>query len=123
MNSVVVWSSFVLKGITLLILLGTFKLLSVPEKARKNAGFLTRYYLMRKNYTLLRASLLFVAAIILLEILEMTYMMLNPNGTMLNDALILFSDVVLTGLIVLLAKVYKMRKISDAELKYLSEEK
>lgn len=92
-------SSALLKGIALLAVIAAFFTL----KRTPEAGTLTKFFLVKKRYELLRGSLVIVAAIILLEL----------SALMLRDAhglRIVASDLVLVLLIALLSRIYWLRR-------------
>jgi hypothetical protein len=118
MVNLIVMISFIIKGLAIIVLLSAFKVLASSDK--KHAGFLTKYYLMRKKFDLLRASLLFVAGIIVLEIVNMVYLQFSATKTF-NEAFLIASDALFVGLGLLLARIYKLKRLSDTELEYLAK--
>lgn len=107
--------SILIKIISLVMVAYTFLALS-PKKEPKELGVLTKYFIVKRRYNLLRFSLLFVAALILIELVSMLRAALTaPAGV--NEMQMLLSDIVFLGLIILLSRIYQLRSMFEKELK------
>lgn len=107
MASILVIVSILIKAIALLIVCYSFFMLN-PKKEREILGPLTKYFLLRKNFLLLRWSLVFVAALLLVELISISISVVG-NADKLADIRLLTSDLVFLGLIMLLTQIYRHR--------------
>ena len=108
MASVVLIVSIVIKAVTFLMVLYTFLSINRPEKSDKNVSVVTKYYIMKRRYEMLKASLLFVAAIAVLELISMTHILISGN-LYVGDTEMLISDIIFLGLVLLLTRIYNFR--------------
>ena len=109
MTPIVMIISFLVAAIALTMVLFTFKSLSVTREAAE-IGVFTKYLLLKRRYDLLRRSLLFVAAIVIIQICSLLYALFTAPG-FFADIQLLASDVVFLGLAYLLSKLYLVRAI------------
>lgn len=107
MASVIILVSAAIKAIALLMVVYTFYSLS-NRKEPHGAGVLTKYFLVRQRYSLLRMSLIFVAALIAVELASLAYA-IAAGTSAVSELSLLFSDIVFLGLVVLLSKIYQVR--------------
>lgn len=108
MASPVLVVSIIIKAITFIMVLYTFLSINRPEKKDKKMSVYTKYYLMRKRYEMLKGSLLFVAAIAVLELISMTHILVS-GASYVGDTEMLISDIIFLGLVLLLTKIYNFR--------------
>lgn len=109
MTPIVMVISFLVATIALIMVLFTFKSLSVTHEAAE-LGVFTKYLLLKRRYDLLRRSLLFVAAIVIIQICSLLYAFFTAPG-FFADVQLLASDIVFLGLAYLLSKLYLVRAI------------
>ena len=100
--------SIFIKILSLIMVSYAFRNLS-PVEGPSSFGILTKYFVMKRRYVLLRFSLLFVAGLILVEMISMGYTILQRPSSV-NTLQLLFSDVVFVGLILLLSRIYGFNK-------------
>jgi len=112
MVATVVIVSTVIKLISLAMIVYTFQSLSREEN--KNLSVLTKYFLLKRNYTLLRFSLIFIATLVVVELVNMFYRTINAPP--LSEPQLLISDAVFIGLILLLTKIYESRHYFTQEI-------
>ena len=116
MSSLIIAISAAIKVVTLLMTVHTFRNLA-PHRTPATDLY-TRYFIVKRNYNLLRYSLLFVAALILVELFSMSRVIFQ-NATV-NDVQLLLSDIVFLGLVVLLSRIYAGRVAFARELEGVS---
>lgn len=105
MTTIVIAISILIKAISFIMVVYTFNSLLSPIEPK---GIMTRFYVLHRKYMLLRASLLFVAALILLELGSMLYAVANST-TSVSDISLLLSDVIFLGLTILLSRIYRFK--------------
>ncbi len=106
MGTLVIIVSAAIKAIALLMVVYTFFALS--SRKEPQAGVLTKYFLVKQRYALLRMSLIFIAALIAVELATLAYGIIGGTHA-LNDVSLLLSDLIFLGLVVLLTKIYQLR--------------
>ncbi|HIH23551.1 TPA: hypothetical protein HA251_00805 [Candidatus Woesearchaeota archaeon] len=100
--------SIIIKVTTLIMVLYTFKNLLAPSDPQPSIIY-TQFYALKKKYSLLRFSLIFVAALIVLELASMIRAATVNMGA-INDTQLLLSDAIFLGLIILLTHIYKYKR-------------
>lgn len=126
MTTTILVVSIIIKALTFLMVLYTFSSIAKPEVKNKNVGVVTKYYVMKRRYNLLKGSLLFVAAIAVLELISMIYGLTSSSPN--KDIELLVSDIIFLGLVILLTRIYNFREnfaqalkdaVKDSKLKKL----
>jgi hypothetical protein len=105
MMGIFIAMSILIKLFSLLIILYAFRTLSIDESGK--FGVYTQLFIMRRRYDLLRMSLLFIAAILVLELVSMSYTLISRQG--LNLVQIMASDILFIGLVALVTIIYSSR--------------
>lgn len=98
--------SLLIQLFTVFMIIYTFRV--IKDNSGSELGVLSKYYLMRRRYDRLRSSLLFIAAIILLQIAGIVYLILYPDAPITTTQLIV-SDIIFVALAVFLSQIYRMR--------------
>jgi len=97
--------SILITVISLVMVLYTFNALSTERI--EVLGVVTQYFLLKRRHQLLRLSLILVAGVITIQLINSGYMLFTGNP--LGSLQLLFSDVAFIALVVILAKMYRIR--------------
>ena len=107
MDGVVFLSSAAIKLVTAAML--TYAIIRLTALPGPSAGnLINRYFIVKRQHAVLRASLSVVAALVLIELLTLVVGELTDRP-FATDAETLVSDVLLVILVVLLSRLYRMR--------------
>jgi 4-hydroxybenzoate polyprenyltransferase len=105
--------TLIIQLLAALMVLYTFYRIS--ERKFPQLDSLERYHLMRERYERLRWSLVFVSALILVQLAGVVYYFVSGSLPLLQ---LLISDFIVIALIILLSRIYRMRgQMQELDLK------
>jgi hypothetical protein len=97
--------SIAMQVVALVIIIYAFKVLSSEEEVE--TGIYTKYFLLQKRYELLKASLVIVAVLTLVQTANVAWSTWMKNAV--GGVELIVSDIVLIGVVLLLTKIYSVR--------------
>lgn len=113
MVPILILASILIQVLAIIMILYTFR--SISEEKGSDLGVLARYYIVRSRLARLRMSLLFVAALVFVQLMGLIYLIAIPEGPITFTQL-LISDIIFIALGLFLSTIYKSRKYLDIGL-------
>jgi undecaprenyl pyrophosphate phosphatase UppP len=111
MDTTILIISIVIQAFAILMVLYTFY--SISRSSIPKLAALEEYYLMRRRYERLRTSLLFIGALIAVQLGGVFYYFWSGTFPVLQ---LLISDAVIVALTIFLTRIYKeRRRLSELE--------
>lgn len=102
--SSIITISFLIKAISLAMILFAFKAFSSEEES--DLSLLAKYFLIKQRYRLLRLSLLFISALIIIELIGMGFL-LGGATTKAQEFQLVASDAMFLVLVLVLTVMYR----------------
>lgn len=106
MNWILLVVSLAIQLITVVIVIFTFRAISARKLPKLD--LLERYHVMRTRYERLRLTLLFLVAIVCVQLLGLLYYLYAPDGP-ITLAQLLVSDLIFIALVIFLMRIYRGR--------------